>query len=78
MPIREHDVVRVIALNTLEREYSGSSGIARAPRIGDVGTVIIAPRNGKPAGWFHIEMCREDGHSVWMADFHESELELVR
>jgi hypothetical protein len=36
------DIVRVSRLSTEFREYRGTYGLARAPRLGDLGTVVEA------------------------------------
>lgn len=70
--LKENDVVRIVKLIEPLREFSGTEGVLRAPRIADEGTVV---------GYFPpaltVEMVDEDGVTVWLADFVSEELELV-
>jgi hypothetical protein len=69
----EYVVVRVARLRVVERPFDGSSDVMRAPRIGDVGTIVnvLAPNA------FVVECVDRDGMTVWLADFYADELDPV-
>jgi hypothetical protein len=75
--IREYDKVRVIRLATPAREFSGSEGVARAPRIGDIATVCHEYKPGDASAAVVVEKVDEKGLTIWLADFEKAELELV-
>ncbi len=70
----EYDVVGVSQLINADRNYSGSEGIKRPPRIGDIGTILHIPPGGT---WYIVECLGSGGLTVWLADFEEGELESV-
>jgi len=70
---KELDVVRVVQLAKPVRHYSGTVGVARAPRVGDVGTIVT----WYAAANFCVECVADDGMTVWLADFGADEVELV-
>lgn len=74
--IGELDVVRVVALHEKSRAFSGTDSVRRAPRIGDLGTVVhlLTAESGDTA--FVVEALAADGNTLWVADFLASELEL--
>ncbi len=69
----EHGVVRIKALMHADRGYSGSEGIKRPPRIGDIGTIVYIDTK---ATWYIVECIDNGGLTVWLADFEEGELEM--
>jgi hypothetical protein len=71
--LSEHDVVRIVRLRTSGRHFSGTEGVRRAPRVGDVGTIVNVPDPGA----FMVECVAPDGGTVWLADFRRDELERV-
>jgi hypothetical protein len=75
--INEYDAVRVVALKTEHRSYSGSDNVKRPPQVGDIGTVCFEHDRNNPAAQVIVEMVDADGLTVWLADFHLDELELV-
>ena len=73
---REHDVVEIVRLATNSRAFQGTEGVARAPAVGDVATILMIcdPENGQG---FILEMADEGGYTVWVAAFSRDELRLV-
>jgi hypothetical protein len=73
---REHDVVEIVRLATDSREFHGTDGVARAPAVGDVATILMIcdPENGSG---FMLEMVDDGGYTVWVATFSRDELRLV-
>jgi hypothetical protein len=67
------DVVRVQSLSVPTREVDGPSATPPQPRVGDVGTVVTALGDDL----YLVEHSTDDGQSVWMAEFHASELTLL-
>jgi hypothetical protein len=80
LPINELDVVRVVALRDevggVGRTYCGSESVARAPRLGDVGTVVHAYPAMAGERRFEVEAVDSDGLTLWVADFAQAELKL--
>jgi hypothetical protein len=64
--------VRIAQLNDTDRPYGGSCAVERAPAVGDVGTIVDVVPN---VNAYVVECVREDGQTVWLASFDESELE---
>jgi len=75
--IREYDVVRVIRLRTKNRTISGSAGVTRPPRVGDIATVVHEYIPENPTAPVIVENVGEDGMTIWIADFERDEIELV-
>ena len=69
--IDELDVVKVAALLENNREFSGTEGVCRPPRIGDVATVAHVLEPGRA---FVVEAVDSDGYTLWVADFRVEEL----
>ena len=74
--LQPFDVVRVTRLLTQERPCDGSEGVARPPRVGDVGAIVHAYEGG-PHPLLAVECVDGDGRTVWVADFRPEELERV-
>ena len=72
--IREYDVVRVRSLDGCH----GCAGLgARAPAIGDTGTVVsLLSADGQPDR-FMVECVMPDATTVWIASFPEPALERI-
>ncbi len=68
-----YDTVRVVRLNSLERSFDGTEGVSRPPKVGDIGTIVFKGDED----FFIVESSNEEGFTVWLADFHRSEIELV-
>ena len=68
-----HDSVRVARLLFPSRDVDGASAIPPQPRIGEKATVVDALGEGL----YLVERATDDGRTVWMAEFHEAELELI-
>jgi hypothetical protein len=75
--IREYDVVKVTQLLSATREFSGTQGAMRGPRVGDIATVCheYSPRD--PTARVAVEMVNPRGETIWLADFERAELELM-
>ena len=67
------DVVRIRTLTVPEREVDGSSAEPPQPRVGEQGSIVDSLCDGL----FLVEHATDDGETIWVAEFHESELELV-
>ena len=68
------DSVRIVRLLAPSRPFDGTRSAARAPRVGDTGTVVDVLPN--EAG-FQVESVDDQGATVWLATFVTTELELV-
>jgi hypothetical protein len=70
--MEELSIVRIVQLHTPDRHFDGSVGAKRAPKLGDIGTVV------HKTGDLHIvESVNRDGFTEWLADFSSDELEEV-
>ncbi len=70
--MEELSIVRIVKLDTSDRHFDGSIGVKRAPRVGDIGTVVHM------TGDLHIvESVNREGLTEWLADFTSDELEEV-
>jgi len=67
------DVVRVQSLAIATRDVDGPAADPPQPRIGDTATVVTALGDDL----YLVEHATDDGQSLWMAEFHASELTLV-
>lgn len=74
--IEELDVVRLVKLQTNNRDYPGTAGVKRPPEVGDIGTVIEVFQTTDEVV-FIVEALDLDGYTIWMSDFHVSELKLI-
>lgn len=61
--IEELDVVRLIKLQTKNRDYSGTEGVKRAPSVGDIGTVVEVLQKTDEAV-FVVEAIDLDGYTI--------------
>jgi hypothetical protein len=73
-PLREFDTVRV--LRSVPERHLRPPGL-REPRAGDVGTVIDIRENGTDGVVYLVEKVAPDGYTVWLGDFHRTELEWI-
>lgn len=71
-------MVLVVRLDRDGRTFDGTEGVLRAPRIGDVGTLVHEYAPGVAEAPVTVEMADDAGRTVWLADFARSELALVR
>lgn len=67
------DVVRIHTLVVPTREVDGPAADPPQPRLGDAGTIVASLGDDL----YLVEHATDDGRSVWMAEFHASELALV-
>jgi hypothetical protein len=67
------DVVRIRMLRSPVRDVDGPAGDPPQPRVGDQGIVVAAVGDDL----YLVERTTDDGRSVWMAEFHASELALL-
>ena len=76
--IAEHDTVRVVALTGSPADHLIRSTSERAPRVGDVGTVVdITARLGGIGRHYTVELSHPDARHIWLAVFAAHELEIV-
>lgn len=77
---KEYDIVKVVKLlmPNHKRGNMGAADIRRDPLIGDTGTIvhIHSAVNGLEQGYI-VECCDKEGRPYWLADFLQSELEIV-
>lgn len=73
MPFAHRDIVRVTQLVLETRDVDGSSAEPPQPRRGETGTVVETLGDDL----YLVEHCTDDGHPIWVAEFHADELELV-
>ncbi|QDU36970.1 hypothetical protein Mal4_12730 [Maioricimonas rarisocia] len=73
--LREHDTVRVAQLLTPQRPFDGTEGVSRSPRVGDVATICHEYDPDDSEAPVSVEMVDGQGNTVWLADFHRTELE---
>ena len=71
--ISSYDVVRVARLNEPNRHFDGTEGVCRPPQIGDTGAIVYDDGSDS----FQVESVNAEGLTVWLAEFHLSELERV-
>ena len=67
------DIVRVARLMVPSRDVDGPDASPPQPRVGDIATVVGALGDDL----YLIEHSTDDGRSLWLAEFHVGELELV-
>lgn len=72
--VRQFDRVRVRALLRAAHEYDAWWVNRRAPRFGDLGTVVELLRGEDGAARFVVECVGSDGSTVWLAEFCAEEL----
>jgi hypothetical protein len=68
------DVVRIERLLEPERDVDGSVETPPQPRVGELGTVVEALGDDV----YLVERATDDGLTMWVAEFLDSELSLVR
>jgi hypothetical protein len=67
------DVVRVTRLLLPSRDVDGATAEPPQPRLGQRATVVDSLGDHL----YLVERLTDDGLSLWVAEFHEDELELV-
>ena len=67
------DRVRITRLLFASRDVDGPSAEPPQPRIGQCATVVDIVGDGV----YLAEHATDDGYSLWLAEFHEQELELL-
>jgi len=72
--LREFDTVRVVELHEPSRSFDGTSGVARPPRVGDVGAVVHILDPDGPTAPVIVESVNDKGETVWLAEFSRDEL----
>lgn len=76
--LREYQEVRVRLLLRPPGAYDGWGFNQRAPRVGDVGTLLdILETPGAETGYV-VECSGPGGGTIWLGDFTAAELEPVR
>ena len=73
MTFRELDGVRVARLVVASREVDGATAEPLQPRVGERGTVVECVGDDL----YLVERATDDGRTIWLAEFHASELELI-
>ena len=67
------DVVRIARLMVPDRDVDGPDATPPQPRIGDIAVVVGTLGDDL----YLVEHATDDGRSLWLAEFHVMELELV-
>jgi hypothetical protein len=67
------DSVRVTRLVVAKREVDGFTAEPPQPRVGESGTVVELLGDDL----YLVERATDDGRTLWLAEFHASELELL-
>ena len=67
------DVVRIARLEIPTREVDGTSAEPPQPRVGEIAVVVDALGDDV----YLVERVTDDGHPLWVAEFHAAELDLV-
>jgi hypothetical protein len=70
---RQYDVVKVALLLEAPQSYNSFHVNARAPIVGDVGTVVEVLRSGGETR-FLVECVEPDGATAWLSTFRSEEL----
>ena len=68
------DVVRIERLLEPERDVDGSVETPPQPRVGELGTIVEALGDDV----YLVERATDDGLTMWVAEFVDRELSLVR
>lgn len=70
--MRELDCVKIVKLLDKDRNFDGTEGVKRPPKVSDVGTIVFLKDE-----FCMIECVDSDGHTIWLADFLTEELEVL-
>lgn len=73
MAFEQSDIVRVVQLILETRDVDGSVAEPPQPRRGETGIVLDAVGDDL----YLVEHATDDGRTLWIAEFHADELELV-
>jgi hypothetical protein len=73
MTFQRLDSVRVTRLVVATREVDGFTAEPPQPRVGEGGTVVELLGDDL----YLVERATDDGRTLWLAEFHASELELL-
>jgi hypothetical protein len=71
--LTDHILVRIAWPVDEQRSFTGTPGVARLPRVGDVGVVV----NAYSQDTFAVECVDAHGMTLWLADFHIGEIEPI-
>jgi len=72
--LKELDQVRVVRLAASDRLVDGTERVRRQPRVGDIGVVVSLLGGASDPPRYYVECVDNDGLTVWLTDFDESEL----
>ena len=67
------DLVRIVHLESDDRDVDSSIDPPRQPRVGEIATIVEEVAEGI----YLVERCTDDGRPLWTAEFLASELDLV-
>jgi hypothetical protein len=73
----ELDTVRIVRLLAPGRAFDGTELVKRAPRLGDLGTVVYVVYQDSAPALYTVEAVDLNGNTLWLADFVPEELSLV-
>ena len=77
MSLQQYCLVRVVSLNQPLGSYDGWQLNQRAPRIGDVGTIVEVLAAPDLRCAYVVENADQRGVTVWLGEFSADELEVV-
>jgi hypothetical protein len=77
MLLKEYDVVRIVRLLHPAEHYDGWKLNRRAPKIGDIGTMVDIQQVATLPTNYIVEASSLDGVPDWLGDFAAEELKLV-
>lgn len=68
--------VKIVQLNAATKEITGTEGITRQPKVGDIGAIVERlAGSGEPS--YEVECVSDGGQTIWLGTFLHIELELV-
>ena len=73
MPFEMFDVVRIARLLIPSRDVDGSAPDPPQPRVGETGSIVEVVGDDV----YLVERVTDDGRTLWIAEFSESELTLL-
>ena len=76
-PFREHSVVEVCRVISFSAPYDSSSGLGRAPLVGDVGAIVCCLGFDGRTNFYEVECVGRDGETIWLATFEHDDLKQV-
>lgn len=73
-PFRELSLVEVVYLPSEPRDFQGTEGVCRAPRVGDIGTIVHCHAFSGTTYFYEVECVAESGETIWLATIEHADL----